>query len=31
MEGTKRITQDARLQRGAGHLIEIIGIDDVVG
>lgn len=31
IEGGKLITQDARLQRGAGRLVDIVGIDDVVG
>ena len=29
IEGSKLVTQDARLQRGAGRLVEIVGIDDV--
>jgi predicted nucleic acid-binding protein len=31
IEGIRLVTQDARLQRGAGRLIEIVGIDDVDG
>jgi predicted nucleic acid-binding protein len=31
LESRRLVTQDARLQRGAGRLVEIVGIDDVVG